>query len=987
MAKKFSDCVASAIRGGIITPEQGQQVLGWYDHIRAQGGSDSEAKVQVADRLMKESAKREANALLTAEKISDLDREGQAFRNAAGEVDQVLAHKLAFFRRGDEGKFQGLPADRTLGLSVHEIEQSIKKRLTAMLDEPAYEFRRGAISGDKKRTSKVVAMVSPGAQRTQARLFEVVKAMRGEKTEDARAQELGDIIVGVSEYLRQRFNKAGGMIGKLEGWGGPQWHNPQAILQMGMDAWVKFIMPMLDRDRMVHTLTGQKLSDAELIEGLQVSWKRITSNGQFDEEMVTGVPIGKGALWTQHADHRFLHFKSAEAWMTYAKRFGNPDPWAAFVNWSNTMARDIAAMEKFGPNPDYTVRYREQVLMARAESVKPTEVLIREEKAAREADTIRLRDLQRQMLQPNPEWERLTDRHAAIIDELNALRHSRTGMSSVVVGAWNRDPGPEVKALRDRMTALQMELADTTTKLLDMKDRGEEHLIDVAVRQEYTDLLDEMSAKVQIDPIKFAETNNPGDYARTMIEKSRTLWNLMRGSNGVPESFRQAEITQMVRGYVSMTALPMAVLSALADPVFQTTKRGLLGMSAAKANPISVLIDSMRNMSTASRREAAQSMVILDSVWQTVRQESADSARLAKTRAAIDYMQDRVHAIGLLSPYTTGGKISMEMAVMAHLANSVGQAWDKLDAPVRDLLERGGFDVAAWDKIRRAKLYEPRPDAPFLRATEIMDVAPDLAERYLAMVGLARQYGIIEPTPESRAFLLGNTKPGTLPGDALRLVGTLKGFPIAVLFMWWGQMSNDIRAGNHRSAAATAASLMIVGAFMGAMTMMLKDVAAGRDPRKFLDENTYLDGNFWMAAMLQAGGLGIYGDFLFSEVNRQGGSMAQTLAGPVVDRIDALKKLTVDNVVQAARGKDTHVMRELFRVLRQNTPTVLWNKMLMERMVFDRLQLMADPEARQGWQRERNKRKTDFGQEYWFGPGDLTAQRAPDLSRMFATRK
>lgn len=987
MAKKMADCIAAAIKANYITPDEGKEFLAIYDQLRRMGQNDAEAKQGVALEVKLRAEKREANALLMAEKIVDLDREEAAWRNAVGKPDPAQAHKMSVFRRSDEGRFVGLPDDSNLGVSLTQKTAIIRREIEQKLSEPNWEFRRGAISGDKRRTSTKLAAVSPGAQRVQARLTEFTKAMRGEATDDARAKELADIAMGVAEWLRQRFNKAGGMIGKLEGWGGPQWHNPSAILKAGMKEWVEFTFQLLDRKRMVHPLTKRALSDQELIEGLQASWKTITSNGHFDEEKIGGQPVGRGALWVQHADHRFLHFKSGKAWMDYAKRFGNPDPWVAFKNWTNTMARDIAAMEKFGPNPETTLRYRQSVIRSKAHMVKPTEVIIAEEKQAREQQTVRLKELQSKMIKPNPDWEALTDRHAVLIDEINALRHSRVGMASVVVGAWNRDPGPDVKALRDRMGALHLELLDVTQKMLDIEAKGEQHLVDVAIQQEFRELLDTMATTVKTEPVTFADVSNPVDYVEKIISQTNTIWNGMRGANGVPESMMHAEIVQTTKSFVSATILPMAVLSALADPVFQTTKRFLIGMSANQANPFKILYDTMRQMTPMSRREAMQSMITLDANWNFVRQASADDTRWAKTRASVDYMGDRVHSIGLLSPYTQAAKASIDMAVMGHLANNVDQAWGQLNPDTRDMLSRAGFTEQGWDQIRRAKLYEPANGAPFLRANEIADVSPALAERYLGMLELVRQYSNIEPTPESRAFMLGNTKPGTVPGSALRIASTLKGFPVAVIFMWMGQMRNDLAAGNYRSAAITASSLLIIGAFMGAFTMALKDVAAGRDPRKWLDENTYIDGNMWLAAILQAGGLGIYGDFLFSEVNRQGGSMSTTIAGPVVDRIEALKRLTVDNIIQAARGKDTHVMRELFRVLRQNTPTVLWNRLLMERMVWDRAQLAFDPEARTYWQRERNKRRTEYGQEYWFGPGDLTPQRAPDVSRVFATRK
>src|SRR5690606_16301968 len=106
----------------------------------------------------------------------------------------------------------------------------------------------------------------------------------------------------------------------------------------------------------------------------------------------------------------------------------------------------------------------------------------------------------------------------------------------------------------------------------------------------------------------------------------------------------------------------------------------------------------------------------------------------------------------------------------------------------------------------------------------------------------------------------------------------------------------------------------------------------GRDPRKMnpLDEQGR---DFWGAAMLQGGGLGIYGDFLFSDVNRFGGGLARTVAGPIWDTADQLRRITIGNVFEFAQGKEkTNAGRELVGLLRSHTPggTTWWMQLAYE---------------------------------------------------------
>ena len=77
--------------------------------------------------------------------------------------------------------------------------------------------------------------------------------------------------------------------------------------------------------------------------------------------------------------------------------------------------------------------------------------------------------------------------------------------------------------------------------------------------------------------------------------------------------------------------------------------------------------------------------------------------------------------------------------------------------------------------------------------------------------------------------------------------------------------------GNGARGARYYAALLLTGALMGALAMALKDIKDGRDPRKWLDEKTWLDPYYVGEAILQAGGLGIFGDFIRASDNRMGG--------------------------------------------------------------------------------------------------------------------
>jgi len=172
------------------------------------------------------------------------------------------------------------------------------------------------------------------------------------------------------------------------------------------------------------------------------------------------------------------------------------------------------------------------------------------------------------------------------------------------------------------------------------------------------------------------------------------------------------------------------------------------------------------------------------------------------------------------------------------------------------------------------------------------------------------------------------------------------------------------------------ADMVISATIMGGLAMQMKEMAKGRDPRPM---NTP---QFWGAAFMQGGGLGIFGDFLFWDVNRYGGGLSKTVAGPVVGFMGDLNTLTTGNILQAMSGEDTNFSNELINFIGRYTPgSSLWYmRLAMERNILDRLKLWADPmESRKAFRRTERNWKNNYGQKFWWRPGKLQPDRLPNI--------
>jgi hypothetical protein len=162
------------------------------------------------------------------------------------------------------------------------------------------------------------------------------------------------------------------------------------------------------------------------------------------------------------------------------------------------------------------------------------------------------------------------------------------------------------------------------------------------------------------------------------------------------------------------------------------------------------------------------------------------------------------------------------------------------------------------------------------------------------------------------------------------------------------------------------ASMILGGTVMGAFAYELKQIAAGKTPTKPEDMGM----RYWINAMIYGGGLGIFGDFLFSDQNRYGGSLEKTAMGPVAGFFSDLIGLTFGNVVQGLSGEKTNAGKELAAFIQRYTPgNNLWyTRLVFERILFDTLEKLLNPNYASDTRRNINRLKSRTGQDYWWSP-------------------
>ena len=217
---------------------------------------------------------------------------------------------------------------------------------------PCMRFRRGDWSS--RRNNRAV-------------LEDVAKAAFGEKA-DPKAQKLYDAWLKPAQKLRQLFNEAGGAIGWRDDWGLPQGHDAAALLHSGLNKWRDFIEPRLDWDKMRWPSSDAPIAPSERAGVLEHVWQSVVMDGWNEREPSSGG--GRPSLANSRQDPRFLKFRDAQSWLDYNRQYGRGNVYDVMMGHLRGMAKDVAAMQRLGPNPGATVAWLKQVIEQEAQRAK-----------------------------------------------------------------------------------------------------------------------------------------------------------------------------------------------------------------------------------------------------------------------------------------------------------------------------------------------------------------------------------------------------------------------------------------------------------------------------------------------------------------------------------------------------------------------------------------------------------------------------------------
>jgi hypothetical protein len=479
-----------------------------------------------------------------------------------------------------------------------------------------------------------------------------------------------------------------------------------------------------------------------------------------------------------------------------------------------------------------------------------------------------------------------------------------------------------------------------------------------------------------------------GDPARraAFMSKRGELDNLLAevsGAVNIPGNATVAKWTAFSRAWITMAKLGGMLISSITD-VSNYAAELRFGQDR---NLLSGVLDGIggltRGRAKGERAEVLRSLGVFHESMIGAAVHRFDSPDLlgGKTAAAL---QQFFKFTGI-NWWTETLRDSYALSHSSYLASNAGKAWDKLPEALRDMLGLYNIDAGKWDVLRVAPLKTADGQA-FMGAEGLATVPRAVLENYIQQVGrtvsdvsvqnlrddlagalramtIDRMHlAVLEPSARTRAFMRRGTQPGTVPGELLRYIGQFKSFPVAMVQMVLGRevygrgydtLGEYIRKGKGEMLGLASFIALSVG--MGYVAMSVKDLLRGRNPRPVDDPRT------WMAAFVQGGGLGIYGDFLFGRYNRMGSTLSGSLVGPAAGVLDT----AADLWTRIRMGDD--VAAASFKALLDNTPfmNIFYTRAVLDYLILHQIQEALNP----GFLRRMERRiENDHGQTFWLPP-------------------
>ena len=449
------------------------------------------------------------------------------------------------------------------------------------------------------------------------------------------------------------------------------------------------------------------------------------------------------------------------------------------------------------------------------------------------------------------------------------------------------------------------------------------------------------------------------------------------GSIYTVEGFGLARYSAIARAISSMAKLGGATISAAADVGIYGSEMRFQGRSflGGMAEAMGSLL-KIKN--TKQKKDIAQMLgfIVDNTIYDmSARHQVGDNLSKGWSNAQRTFFK-----YNLLSWWTNTLKEGSMLGMANYFARQKNIEFKNLNKQLQDFFTQYNIDSTKWDVIRKIAMEKADDGMEFINIGLLDKISDTDMKKILNVESLTQRqlqiekekfkasvsgmlldrsiYAVIEPDARLKANMTRGFLAGTPEGEAIRFMGQFKAFPFSIVTKVLGREMSYFKGPNITSAdrmrgAVGITALMVTSGFMGYLSMTIKDLLKGRSPRE-INKKTI------MAAFLQGGGLGIYGDVLFRET-RNSAEIGMAAFGPVpltgFDLLAAIK--------YAMTGEGGKAAKETYKTLSKSIPflNLFYIKAAFDYMIGFQLMETMNPGV---LKRVEKRMKKDYNQEYLF---------------------
>lgn len=324
--------------------------------------------------------------------------------------------------------------------------------------------------------------------------------------------------------------------------------------------------------------------------------------------------------------------------------------------------------------------------------------------------------------------------------------------------------------------------------------------------------------------------------------------------------------------------------------------------------------------------------------------------------------------------WTTNGRLGAQISYLHMLQGEAGNSFDKLNPAMRDnFLGRYGFTSEEWDRMRGQQPWVARNGAKYMDVTQM---ERPLAERLMAAIKEQSAFAFHQPDARTQALMRGGAQAGSIGGELQMMLGQYKQFTMERMTTHLMRVLTDGPIENRVARGLAFTTLSMVA---GAVSLQAAAVVNGKDPMDMKSPK------FWTEAFARGGAGGIYGDVLGAALHgdRGAASMVGQMAGPIPgmagDIFSAATSPLRSVLDESGKPSKATFGKQAMQGIQRHSPSTWYTKLAVDRMFWDKLQTLVDPDYRQSFRRaEQNAKKQNQG--FWWGPGTSAPSRAPDLT-------